>query len=54
MVANNMTPTQMYLLVKVQARARGLLTRKKLRSSPKFIGFFNRYPNPGASEYVNM
>ena len=37
-----LSPRQLLLIVKVQARFRGILTRKKLRTYPAFSNLFDR------------
>jgi len=43
----------MWLIVKFQARVRGMLTRNKLRRSPGFRDLFNRYSYVGEPQYEN-
>lgn len=53
-VASMMSPHQMWLIVKFQARVRGMLTRNHLRRAPKFKDMFNRHSYyQGEPQYEN-
>lgn len=48
-----MTPNQMFLIVKFQARIRGMICRKKLKASPKYKNLFKNHVDNGQASYLN-
>jgi hypothetical protein len=47
-VASDMSFKQIMLVIKFQARVRGMITRNKLKASPKYRDLFNRHQTVAA------
>lgn len=51
-IAKTLTPSQLWMIVKFQARVRGMLTRNRLKRSPKYNNLFKNH-GVGKGSYFN-